>query len=42
MSEIIIKPIAKGAAVAIFLISIGVSEFTPEWWVAVVVLNLFF
>ena len=33
-------PILKGAAVAVALAAIGVPQFTPEWWTAMVALNV--
>ena len=32
--------VIKGIAIAAFLIAIGVVGFSPEWWVAMVALNI--
>lgn len=34
-----IKPILKGICVAAFVSALGVTAFSPEWWVAVIAMN---
>jgi hypothetical protein len=40
MSTEVIKPFIKGVCVAFFLAEIGFTGLSPEWWAAMIAMNV--